>query len=88
MARSSRRGRAVKSLIGYTFMFTLVILMLIPFYILVVNSFKPQVIYTGMDESSSWILCHCRTAGISPTSPIFSNTPRPNIRPPSALPFW
>lgn len=55
MARSSSRGRAVKSLIGYTFMFILVILMMVPFYILVVNSFKPQVIYTGMDESTRTI---------------------------------
>ena len=60
-----RRGRwnhpnhrlkgAVRSVAGYVFMFSLVILMMVPFYILVVNSFKPQVIYTGMDESTRTI---------------------------------
>ena len=51
----TRSVRKIKEWSMLLFMFVLVILFFVPFYILVVNSFKPQVIYTGMDPETRTI---------------------------------
>ncbi|MBN2626121.1 MAG: carbohydrate ABC transporter permease [Spirochaetales bacterium] len=52
---STMNGKKAKELFFYLFMFALVVAFFVPFYILVVNSFKPQVIYTGMDPATKTI---------------------------------
>ena len=53
-----KNKRKAKTYVLYLFLIVFTIMFLTPFYILIVNSFKPQVIYTGMDPTTRTIFLH------------------------------